>query len=70
MCSKRNEKIFRGGSRIMEKLERCPLCGGEPELCKGAGEWYWIVCDCGIEFNPDDSSKKNVIEEWNNREVG
>jgi len=53
----------------MEKLERCPLCGREPELCKGNGEWYWVVCDCGIEFNPDDSSKKNVIKEWNNREV-
>jgi hypothetical protein len=50
-----------------EKLKSCPFCGAEVELCKGRGEWYWIVCDCGVDFTPDDRSKLNVIKSWNTR---
>ena len=39
----------------MNKLENCPLCGGETMLCKGNSMYtipqFSIIClECGVEF--------------------
>lgn len=51
----------------MEELKKCPFCGGEAELCKGSGEWYWVVCTiCDItQWNTHD--KQEAIKAWNKR---
>ena len=59
----------------MDKLKKCPFCGGEAKLFKQRGTNY-IICNTGdIEICPVSpntrhwtaSNLKNVIKAWNTR---
>lgn len=51
-------------------LDKCPFCGGDPELKEHFGDWSVKCkdCDCGtpwFEFISD--GRKKAIELWNRR---
>lgn len=54
----------------MEKLKKCPFCGGEAELIKRKSNFpyihgVWCIgCKCRTSF---EKSEEIAIEKWNNR---
>ena len=54
----------------MNKLKRCPFCGGEAELIKRKSNFpyihgVWCIgCNCRTSF---EKSEEIAIEKWNNR---
>ena len=54
----------------MEKLKKCPFCGGEAELIKRKSNFpyihgVWCIgCNCRTSF---EKSEEIAIEKWNNR---
>lgn len=53
----------------MEKLKKCPFCGGEAQMCAGSskGEIAWVYCEkCGAESGTRDTAEK-AAEAWNRR---
>lgn len=72
----RGKKVHDGEAEIYimsVDLDYCPFCGGVPELCKGRGDWYWIVCSCGVELDLGQGdtgiadTMENTITQWNTR---
>ena len=51
-------------------LDRCPFCGGDPELKEHFGDWSVKCkdCDCGTPwFEFISEGRKKAIELWNRR---
>ena len=54
----------------MDKLKKCPFCGGEAELIKRKSNFpyihgVWCIgCNCRTSF---EKSEEIAIEKWNNR---
>lgn len=53
----------------MEKLKKCPFCGGEAEIIGGKteDEVAWVVCKQCYAESPVHSSKKDAVNAWNRR---
>jgi Lar family restriction alleviation protein len=56
---------------MTDELKACPFCGGEALLdweCSGIKTVSWAVscCACGV-FIGTSTSKKHIIEQWNQR---
>lgn len=60
----------------MEKLKRCPFCGGEASviktLCLNNGyKGYFVLHECDMAINTIETSsfstEKQAIEAWNRR---
>ena len=50
------------------KLKPCPFCGRKPEHIKTVAGWNIMCFDsCGLIFNPENCSKKEVSKRWNKR---
>lgn len=51
-------------------LDKCPFCGGEPELTEHFGDWSVKCkdCECGTPwFEFISEGRKKAIELWNRR---
>ena len=47
----------------------CPICGNPVTVSDINGD-YFIFCECGIEFTPDNiTDKEELIKAWNNRNI-
>lgn len=57
------------------ELKPCPFCGGEVEIVRVGGGWFWKHigvfetwdADCPIQFNRKYDTKEEAIEAWNRR---
>ena len=52
----------------MDKLMKCPVCGGEAEIV--GYKIFWVTCkECTAETK-DFDTKEEAIEAWNRRVEG
>lgn len=57
------------------EIKPCPFCGGEVEIVRIGGGWFWKhkgvfetwETDCPIQFNHKYETREKAIEAWNRR---
>lgn len=56
----------------MEKLKRCPFCGGEGQLRKylGSEQAYYVRCSNGDVLTQTFATPETAARKWNTRVTG